>query len=282
MSDPGAAPPEPIHILTGIWDNVDILDDWLAHCRSVGISGVFAMDFGSTDGSLDVLASPRWDGFVVPVPFSGMTSNIYVTLLEHVRALGVPGWALVIDPDEFLCAPTISLAGSDLSDAMADADVITVPRMHMSCLRSEAAGAAPGHPTAAELTLRYRERDQGKVLIRIASDAMVAVAGHQAEGGRQAELAETGTCLLHAPIRSFEKFDEKIAHASGWLAANPQLPDWYAAHWRRWIGIRDAGGLHAEYLELFPTDAQVAVDGVGGEYVPDGRLAGLLDRVHGS
>ena len=263
-------------LMTGVWDVVDLLEDWLRYHRSIGVEGVLAMDYGSTDGCLDVLGASEWLGFVTLVPFSGMTSNKNLAMTEHLRRTGSDAWAMCIDPDEFLVTESGDLGS--LPVAGHGAEVLTIPRYDMSAARSVAEQATDLRPSFADLDLRYVERDQGKVMVDLSSAVTPSISGHEAEGPGALAVDVEGMCLLHAPVRSYRKFVEKVDHAAVTLEANPQLPEGFAWHWRRWIRIRDEGGLREEYLAQFVSDELVSSVVADGTYARDGRLAAVLQR----
>lgn len=273
-----ASRPSPVvYLLTGVWDNADLLDDWLEHHRRLGVAGVLAMDFGSTDGSVELLRSPRWSGFVDLVPFPGLKADHSALLVQAARGRWLDGWGLLIDPDEFLVTATGDLAEPTLLGAMAAADLVTLPRFELTAPRSTAVQAPTGRPDASDLTLRLAAQDQGKVMVDLASDATASLSAHEGAGHVQLSLSDPRTCLLHAPVRSFERYEQKVDHAATTLAVNDHLDEGFAWHWRRWVAVRDEGGLPAEYLAQFVADD--AVDGLlaDGTYVPDPRLAAVID-----
>jgi hypothetical protein len=272
------SPEQPIYVLTGVWDNADLLDDWLEHHRALGIAGVLAMDFGSTDGSVEILTSSRWSSFVDVVEFPGLDVDDSRYLVDRARERWDAGWALMIDPDEFLMTATGDLRDPALRGAMVAADLVTVPRFEMTTARSRAAGAADGRPDASDLELRLTAQDQGKVLLDLASDAFPTISSHEGTGRAQVHLTDPRTCLLHAPVRSFARFAQKVDHAAVTLSHSEDQDDGFAWHWRRWVRIREDGGLPGEYLAQFVDDDELAALLADGTYAQDARLAGAIRR----
>jgi hypothetical protein len=266
----GAAP---VHILAGVWDNVDLLEGWLRHHRGMGVQGVVAMDYGSTDGSAELLTSPEWADFVTLVPFTGLDTDTNLAMLQFARAVELPGWLLMIDPDEYLVTPSGRIDDISIVRAMEDSDLVTLPRFHMTAPRSLA--ETEPFPGVQAATLREVEQDQGKVLVRVASDASTDMSGHSGVARRAAQVEGVSTCLLHVPVRSFLKFAEKVGHAEVTLAADPSLPDWFAHHWRRWVQMKQAGTLREEYLDHFVHDDAVDALIASGVLVSDERLRGI-------
>ena len=259
-----------IHLLTGVWDNADLLPGWLAHHREMGFGGVVLMDYGSTDGSLEILRSPEWADFVEILPFSGLDSDVNRELLVHSQSRWPMDWALFIDPDEFVFTPRRSTDDPSILIAMEGHDLVTLPRYEMTAPRSVARSAV--FPGIDVMTLRLVEQDQGKVMVRLSVDMPVDLAGHTGQTDRSGTIEGTPTCLLHVPVRSYERFAQKVDHAEETFALNPDLPDWWAWHWRRWIEIRDNGGLAGEYLEQFVNDDDVESLLATGVYARDTRI----------
>ncbi len=264
----------PVYLLTGVWDNADLLEVWLAHHRAMGFAGVLAMDFGSTDGSVGVLGSSRWAGFVEVVDFPGISADHSAVLVDAARRRWPHAWGLLIDPDEFLVTPTGDLADPVLVGAMAAVDLVTVPRFHLTAARSTvlARGDSPG---IADLDVRLVAQDQGKVMLDLSSGAESSLSAHEGTAASHAAVAGALTCLLHAPVRSFASYERKVQHAAATLSANPHLDAGFAWHWRRWIAIAAEGGLHDEYLRQFVADDELPRLLDDGVYVLDGRLAAL-------
>ena len=52
-----------------------------------------------------------------------------------------------------------------------------------------------------------------------------------------------------------------------------RVDEGFAHHWRRWVRIRDSGGLWGEYLDQFVPDADLEAALARGDYVSDRRLA---------
>ncbi len=273
-----APPPPVVRLLTGVWDNADLLDDWLEHHRALGVAGVLAMDFGSTDGSVELLRSSRWSSFVELVPFPGIDLDDSRYLIDLARERWDTGWAFMIDPDEFLVTVTGDLLDPVLRGAMATSDIVTVPRFEMTAVRSRALAAVDGGPDASDLDLRLVAQDQGKVLIDLASEALPTVSAHGGSGRTPMDLTDPRTCLLHAPVRSFDRFAQKVDHAAVTLSHSSDQDEGFAWHWRRWVAIRAEGGLAAEHLEQFVDDAAIEALLADGTYVRDGRLTAAISR----
>ena len=51
-------------VQNSVWNGVDIIESFLMHQQMLGATSVFVMDYGSTDGTRDILNSSRWSHFV--------------------------------------------------------------------------------------------------------------------------------------------------------------------------------------------------------------------------
>lgn len=275
--DPLASPP--VYILTGVLDNADLLEDWLSHHQLLGISGVLAMDYGSTDGSVEILNSPAWSSFVHLLPFRELQQIPALLDQERRREPWCDGWGLMVDVDEFLSTSTGDLSDPELIGAMAAAEVVIVPRYEFTAARSIAGAASSDGPRLEDLTLRRGPQDMEKVMFDLSSDAIPALSGHSAHACSQAHVAEAHACILHAPVRSFDRFARKVDHAARTLSAHPDLGDDFAWHWRRWVRIRDEGGLRDEYLAQFVDDDELPGLLADGTCVRDERLAAVVRGV---
>jgi hypothetical protein len=274
---PGHVAAQPVYVLTGVWDNADLLDDWLEHLQLMGVAGVLAMDYGSTDGSYEILTGSRWSSFVTIADFPGIAPDHDPIRLGAARLLWQHGWALLIDPDEFLVTPTGRIDDPALVGAMVSSSAVELARYELTTVRSEAADLSPGRPDAGDLRLRWAERDMGKVAIDLDSLAMpTGGAAHYAQGTVVVDIGGTAVCLLHAPTRTFGRFEQKVEHAAYTLSRSVHQDPGWAWHWRRWIAIRDEGGLRDEYLSQFVADDEVDRLIDEGVVLPDGRLVALV------
>jgi len=280
-SGPVVSDPSRVVVITATWDVADLMGDWLEHHRDMGVEAVVVMDYGSTDGTLELLLDTRWSGFLHWFPFTGLGSDSNLQQLEHARTIWSDGWALIIDPDEFLVTPSWSVSDLVGAAVATGADAVALPRFHMEGPRSlvRAPGAAPG---PRELSLRWGPQDQTKVIVNLASAAHANLPGHVAVGERVAELSGLDVCLLHYPTRSFAGFVGKVDHAEQTLQFLGGSADaGFAHHWRRWVAIRNAGGLWEEYLDQFVPDDELDEVIECGEYAWDRRLADRLGSLGG-
>jgi hypothetical protein len=263
-----------IVIATTTWNAVDTIEQFLDHHLGGDIARVFLMDFGSDDGTLDLLQPYRESGAVqllsLPTLQGKDTSNL---LLHQIRSSPAsPEWCLFIDPDEFVSRPaTLANAFEAVPD---DALVVNLRRFNVTGVRP----LSIQHRSVpfADLDLIIRQRTHrsaddrrarhlsppwiftdipGKVAVRVRSGVAIGDGDHSAQG--KTGLTLNGQELLHFPIRSLRKFEEKIRLAKMDFDANPHLSPDFGWHWRRWMAIHQAGALASEYLDQFIDAADV-------------------------
>jgi len=163
---------------------------------------------------------------------------------------------------------------------MTTGPVIEIARYEMTTVQSVAAGLRAGYPGARDLTWRHTERDQGKVAVDLESASTPSWSTHEADA-IAVDVGGTAACLQHAPVRSFDRFAQKVDHGSQTLAALPQLDEGFFGHFRRWSAIRDEGGLETEYVQQFIDDRELEGLIAGGKVIGDDRLRDVVshDRV---
>ena len=97
-------------LATTTWDSVGLIQPFLNHYRKLGFDRILVMDMGSADGTLEVLASADWRGFVELVPFPGLagldSSNLFLSVAKQRFGRG---WCLFCDPDELLVTASMAI-----------------------------------------------------------------------------------------------------------------------------------------------------------------------------
>ena len=267
-------------VITTTWNSIDLIETFLAHYQRLGFDQVMAMDFDSTDGTRDVLASAQWREFVTLVPFPGIasldSSNLMLAIAQRDRRYT---WCLFCDPDELLATPAMTVG--DLLDGGGNGGSRSVPRFNMTAPLSVALRGTGPFSHVVYLTLRIDrralrspERDiskarldppwiftdiPGKVFVRLDETIAIGDGDHIARTTREGlSAAPPGASLLHYPFRRYETFREKIELARRGFAANGHLPQAWGWQLRRWITLADSGQLNQEYLQQFIPDEQVA------------------------
>lgn len=251
-------------------NSADVIEMFLQHMRLIGAAGVLVMDLGSSDGTPEVIALPRWQGFASLVPSKGYAADDSSNhLLAHAKARFGGAWCLFCDPDEFIEPGIATLTPRD------EVSCISFAR-HNVTARREAVGA-PGDIAWAALRLEIvkpaaRPRAdhkkanlsppwifgavKPKILVRIAATEAIGSGDHVAVLNSGLAVKNTELAIRHYPMRSFAAFETKVKTAGSYLAQNPQFDENWGWHWRRWLRILKDGGLQAEFLDQFPQSAE--------------------------
>jgi hypothetical protein len=266
-------------LITGTLDNADIIEETLRYHVGLGVDAIFVTDCGSVDGTWELLTSQRWQGLVRAVRRPSAQLSAYDISTEAVMRVSSDvgaHWALISDPDEFWVSDR-----GDLREALAEAaddgiNLITAQRHNMTGVR--VAGLLDGavrdflsHNRICVREPHTRSREETETG-RLSSPFIFSAIGpktivqpglvtRMADGDHDAALrvdkvsCTAGFRVLHIPIRSYERFEQKVRNARADIAANPQWPPSYAWHWRRWVRLLDRGELHDEYLHQFLSPA---------------------------
>src|SRR3712207_3840993 len=93
-----------IAAILGVKDEVEIIGASIEHLRRIGVDQICVVDYGSTDGTLDIVEAQRRHG---DVSLSHVDPDIVVDYdassahdLAIARGTGAE-WVLVLDADEF-------------------------------------------------------------------------------------------------------------------------------------------------------------------------------------
>ena len=255
--------------ILGVKDERELLPHCMAQLARVGVGRVFAIDCGSSDGSLEWLQANAGERLQVvrhddrDPDAADQWERLNLRLARESGA----DWVLFLDADEFWIP-----AGGRLEAcaALADHDVLRVHRFNVplgpggACL---AAGAPPG--PADELSLiaepvpqfRARLASDGlpwirgvpvpKVMARPERIAGLAVGGHDIAGvdGRPLRRTTPSDLLIaHLPFTTAARFERKLENIRRIFAVHDAFygPD-LAWHWRRWLQLTDARAVHAEF-----------------------------------
>ena len=266
-------------VVTTTWNSIDHVIPFLKHYRALGVDRMLVMDFASTDGTLDILTSSEWVGFVELAPFPGLdgldSSNLMLSMVKQRNSKDE--WCLYCDPDELLVTPSMSIHEPALLELRASTDLISIPRFNMTAPQSLA--RQENHRLSAfdALTLRIDRRHvpavmqaidmdaldppwiytaiPGKTMVRPAATNSIGDGDHVATTlSGTAATAPEGTYLLHYPFREYLPFQQKIELSRVFHALNPQLGPYFGWHVRRWMRLADTQGLHGEYMAQFIAD----------------------------
>ena len=258
-------------VVTTTWNSGDLVAAFLDHYRRLGLDGAIVMDFASTDGTHDILASSEWRSFVELVPFPGIaaldSSNLMLAL-----AAGRPRdqcWCLFCDPDELLVTPSMTVRDLGQREIDDRIEAFVIRRFNVTAPLSVAESADQRLTPLDALTLRIAQRHvrvdsemsgkealqppwiftdiPGKVLVKVDTAIAVGEGDHtvRTSHDRSADGPD-GVYLLHYPFRSFAAFQAKVELARIGFEANPHLSEGHGWQHRRWLRLADADRLRTE------------------------------------
>jgi hypothetical protein len=279
-----------VHVL----DNADILKEYLEWYASLGVDFVVANDWGSTDGSRDILDDFAKKKFLQWRPQNNkrMTDwNPSDELASIARDQHGAGWIMLFDTDEFL-----TVDRSDLKGVLA-AVARDVTALRVNCLNMTGSIPNPGENALRTLTLRIERTVQEtheqalsgdlpvpyifighppKTIVRASTFVGYGVGGHSAttnvgDGGEHSDLR-----ILHFAIRGFAALQSKVRNTEAWFAQNPQLTGTWGWHWRRWIRLSREGRLREDYEAQFVSPARAEELLHNGTCVRDEAIARFL------
>jgi len=255
-----------VHVL----DNADILREFLTWHLDLGIDIILANDFGSKDGSEDILADfsrrsvVRWQR---RTDKSAKDQDHSLTLAQQARDELNADWVFLADTDEFLILDRRPLADILVGAVGDGASVIEIDRASMTGPLLREGQSAIRHldlridrtaPESAISTTPWIFIAQPrKTIVRAAMLLEYGPGAHSATARQGVAALYPDLRILHYPIRGYEAFDKKVENAIAWFAANPHLldvPRW-GWHWRRWIEMRAQGTLREDYERQFVKDA---------------------------
>lgn len=262
-----------IAIATTTWNCSDLAASFLRYHLAHVASTIYVVDYRSTDGTADILASFD-SGRVRQLPFVDLPGlDVSNQILEAVRADGRCDWVLFMDPDEFVVEP--QALKQALETAPADCGAVQLRRDNVTGLLPDDPREAALRPFE-DLNLQVAKpvfRDGlaciprndleppwihswigPKVVVRSRGGATIGDGDHELREGACVPIE--GPRLLHFPIRSWARFVDKLDCAEQDLGCNPHLPEIYAWHLRRWLRMRREGDLLREFRRQFVTPAE--------------------------
>lgn len=261
-----------IAAVLGVKDEVEIVAASLAHLRAIGVDEIVVSDFGSTDGTLDVLATECRQGDVSLVRVDPAVVYDYATSSAHDAAQARrtdADWVLFLDADEFFIPATGRL---DECRHLAEADVLVLDRYNVVSTASHLLmprDLRPGHYDSLWLYTRQVEDFRGfldaspgvpfirirpgpKVIARRQVADGVAPGGHDvvSDGRPVRRLASPDLIVAHVPFSTFDRFARKVANIRRERDLHPRLfDDGYAWHWIRWAEMTAPGALEREFAD---------------------------------
>ncbi|HEX3818275.1 MAG TPA: glycosyltransferase family 2 protein [Chthoniobacterales bacterium] len=279
-------------IITGMYNVADVAEPFCRYHLEQGADQIIVAEYGSTDGTQDLLRpfARRGEAIVVPIPTHRFVeydpSNV---LLAKIREDKSADWVSFLDPDEFLTGPC------ELKEALAEGRaeghaILKTQRRNMS-------GAVPPEardhfleklnlkiiqpevrvPSAASPLSSPWIFSQVSPKVSLAADCagLTTIPGdHDVRAPNDATISTAPDFeILHYPIRSYASFREKVELTARYFAENPEFGPGIGWHWRRWIKLLEAGELLGEYNAQFPSKSSAAHLLKDGRVVEEERLA---------
>lgn len=270
-----------IAALLGVKDEVELIGPSINHLRRIGVDHITVADYGSTDGTLDIVDTEtrahhdvtlvHVDPAVVVDYASASRSDL--AMLQQTGA----DWVLILDADEFWLPVSGSLRECV---TLQTADVVAVDRFNV------AVGADQVWPPPADLlpvryhrlplltrrVPRFRQFVEAhplepfvtiapgpKVMGRRAVAQGIAPGGHDiiADPAVARRAVAADLIVAHAAFSTWPRFERKVRNIRDELRVHPRLFDGdYAWHWKRWAEMTAPGALEAEFERQLATPAR--------------------------
>ena len=269
--------------LLGVKDEVELIGACVAQLRSIGVDQIIVSDYGSTDGTLDILADERRCGDLVleSVDVSTIADFDSWSIRETALAESTGAdWVLFLDADEFW----IPASGS-LRDCrhLLEADVLSVDRFNVAATAQQqslpvASWLKSHHAelllyTTMPANLRQYVEDHPdvpfvalmpgpKVMARPHVIAGVEPGSHDVTGSADANIlrrAARDLLIAHVPFSTDERFWRKLDNIRTELAQNPAYFNGELSwHWKRWAAMTDDALAH-EFARQMPDDTELSL-----------------------
>lgn len=264
-------------------DEVDLLPRSLAALLRAGVTSVSIMDDNSSDGTrtaIDALCAALPDVYrIATVTDLNAGLKLDGPVFGPVLSRDQPDWLLVGDPDEFWIPQCGDLRRVQALDTH---DVVVVERFNAALrpgepdlARLEADSGLRDLPLLVEQVQLSRERMEAeprhrwvthklgpKLMVRPGPLARFDLGMHAVFGKEGSQLRQTmarDIVIAHIPFSTFERFDRKVQNARHVFERfDREHSGDRAWHWRRWVAIRERGGLRAEYDRQFLSDRELA------------------------
>jgi hypothetical protein len=306
MSSPGG----PIVLCFGVVDEADIIRDFLEYHLRLGVERFVAVDVGSTDGTLDILAEYERSGRLHLTRRSDPSAHgeqWIGSLATRARETFHASWCLFIDPDEFWVFPE---GDAPTYLANAPAPIMIFSRYNMLPIASAENGEAAHYrnfdlvvrrpleflydltrldqPGGVEWMLSAHPPDilrfiGPKVLAR-ADTFHVAKAGfHDVEAidPTMQRQREPHGYIAHFQVRDAARFINKARLVADFVAVNPpHLNMSSSRHWVRLAALYRHGLVGKEYARQILNTDQVAACLRKGIIERDDRIATRLARLN--
>jgi glycosyltransferase involved in cell wall biosynthesis len=252
----------------GIKDEVELIEQAIAHLRRIGVDLIIACDNGSTDGTVEILDRYRCEETFWVAQFDDL-EPIDIWLQRNVELVkkAEADWIIFLDVDEFWLPASGNL--KECAD-LADADVLTVDRFNVPLSQ---AGVVPVDfvpekydellliaDPIRDFRTRLKEDDSlpwimsprgRKVMARPKLIAGLHVGMHDIVPSDSTSLRRCtpkDLLIAHLPFTTWTRFERKIRNVRRVFAVHDAYfgPD-LAWHWRRWLAVDDRGQLQDEF-----------------------------------
>jgi hypothetical protein len=255
-------------IITGMYNVADLATEFCTYHLELGVDRIFIAEYGSTDGTPDLLQRFVRTGQVeiVPIPTHHFaTYDPSNAILAAIREEARADWVSFQDPDEFLTGPD-SLKEYFADELSRGVEATAIPRTNLTGIGL----VPPATHYLKHLDLKIVETDTRasnasvllsspwifsrlppKVAINAANTLTPTPGDHRVAEFPGVLRSDPECQILHLPIRSYEAFRDKIECAIGYYAKNPEFQPGVGWHWRRWIARYQEGRLREEYAQQF-------------------------------
>lgn len=284
-----------VSAVIGVKDEAKLLGPCCGALLRAGISSIWVLDDGSTDGTLALLEALSADPRIKPVPVLSSYDNLLHMdgpLFAPILAQDQPDWVLFTDADEmWLTAgqrPVGALAQLD------DYDVLSIGRYNAAPLP----GGIDEGELGADATLRalelitqrqevtpasIKKPDQQwilhnippKVMARPSAITELSMGGHRAVGdGLRRGVAED-IIIAHLPFTSYDRFAQKVRNAAAMFeGVDMDALGMAAWHWQHWVRLAEAGQLADEFARQVFDEAMRAGMRRGGGLMRADQILG--------
>ncbi len=234
-------------IITGMYNVADLAAEFCSYHLDLGVDKIIVAEYGSDDGTLDLLRPFVREGVVqlVPIPTHRFVdydpSN---ALLGMVRADDAADWVSFLDTDEFLTGPA-DLKASLAQEWSRGVKAIAVPRANLTgietipdqahylkhlTLKIVATDARVSSASAPLSSPWIFSRLPPKVIVRVQSGLTTTTGDHNVLGSESGAISSSSLKILHLPVRGYESFKGKIERAMVYFAKNSDLGPGIAWH----------------------------------------------------
>jgi hypothetical protein len=267
----------------GVKDEIEIIDDAIAHLRSIGVDHIVAVDGCSTDGTADILAQHQnKDDFwfvqlddLVPDETGEDWLRLNLQAIAGLRA----DWIIFLDADERWLPASGSLRDCR---ALTDSDVLTVPRYNVVLGENGPAMPSLPSPDDYQRSLLFVEPIPGfrthlrfnpntpwirgvpgpKVMARPERIGGLTDGMHDIVGNAGPELryrVPDDLLIAHLPFTTLPRFLQKVDNIRQQIAIHDEyLGEALAWHWRRWVELSDAGKIDEEFARQIYDAEEIA------------------------